>query len=400
MKNKIFFYGAVVAAVTLFLTPAAHATNGMKLIGVGPVQRAMGGASVGLPLDSAATITNPAGISRVGSRVDFGVTYFNPDVKYKANSTTGQVTNNDATISSDASAFVIPAFGMVLPSKTKFTFGIGAYGVSGMGVDYKSNLYNNVTYSKYGFLKFAPAMAYSWSDQLSVGIAPNINYAAMDFEAGATTQKAHHGGTAYGLGFTLGALYKATELLSFGLAYESKQNFPDFKFNTSAGTDRFEFNQPQSIAGGIGVRPNDRLRMAFDMAWINWSQTNGKDQPVYTENNRSASAWNMNWDDKFVYKAGVEFDLNSKLTLRGGYNYGKNPLDPVQAFEAIAFPAIAEHHITAGFGLNITEQFGLNVGLMYAPEVSFDVANSAQAINSATTSMSQYAVDVGIAYKF
>jgi len=379
----------------------AHATNGMKVIGVGPVQRSMAGASVGLPLDSATTITNPAGMSIVDKQVDFGITYFDPDVSYSATSAFGQVTNNNQIMGSDASPSVIPAFGLICHKTDNWTFGLGAYGVSGMGVDYEKNLYNNVTYTKYTFMKFAPAVSFAVNESFSIGIAPNIDYATMDFEAGTTAEVAHHGGTSFGMGYTLGAFYQMNEILSIGLAYESKQYFKDFEFNTTSGKDKLDFDQPQSFALGLGIKPDEKIRVAFDIVWIDWPQTNGENKPAYTQNSSSATAWNLNWSDQYVYKLGAEYALNETWTLRAGYNYGKHPLDANRTFENISFPAIVEHHITWGAGVNLSEKLDLNLGFMYAPEVSLDTANaSGQFINGANTKMSQLGADVGVSYKF
>lgn len=396
MKKMIMVCLHVVA----ILASTAKATNGMKTIGIGPVQRSMGGANVGLPLDSAVTITNPAGMTKLSKRFDISVTYFDCDVNYKAHSIAGMITSDNIRISSDTDSCIIPGLGVIWPVNDKVTLGVGAYGVCGMGVDYRKNLYNNITYTDYQFMKIAPGLAYKLSDKLSLGAALNLDYAMMDFEAGSVAEVAHNDGEAYGLGFTVGALYEATDELSFGFAYESKQYFSDFRFNTVSGTDKLDFDQPQSITLGLGIKPSSKFRLAFDVSWIDWPQTNGENKPVYTKNSSGAAAWNLNWDQQLVYKVGVEYDLNEKVALRAGYNYGKSPLDSSRAFENISFPAIAEHHITAGMGIKLTEKLTLNLGFMYAPKVSLRTANSAQFIDTATTEMSQYAVDVGLAYKF
>ena len=60
-RKNLFINLLVLFAVILY-SSVSYATNAIKLIGLGPVQRGMGGASVGLPLDSATTVTNPAGM--------------------------------------------------------------------------------------------------------------------------------------------------------------------------------------------------------------------------------------------------------------------------------------------------------------------------------------------------
>jgi long-chain fatty acid transport protein len=372
----------------------------MKVIGIGPVQQSMGGANVALPLDSAVSVTNPAAMVKLDKRADISTTFFDPHVSYKATSNSGMVTNNGVSISSDMSPCYIPAFGITLPLSSRYTFGLGAYGICGMGVDYPSNLYHNVTYTKYQFMKFAPAIAHRLNSKISVGAALNLDYATMEFNAGSTLEQPHNNGEAFGIGATIGTMYEFTDTIALGLAYESKQSFSDFRFNTPSGTDKLCLNQPQNLTIGLALRTTSRLRMAFDFSWIDWPQTVGKNQPAYTQNRSGATAWNMSWDEQFVYKLGLEYDLNQKTKLRFGYNYAKNPLDSSRAFENIAFPAIAEHHITGGLAINLTKKLILNLGVIYAPEVSFKTANANQFIDNATTEMYQYSVDVSISYLF
>jgi long-chain fatty acid transport protein len=372
------------------------ATNGMRMIGLGPVQDSMGGVSVGLPLDSAVILTNPAGMSELSGRIDFGASYFKPSVEYKA---TGGASG--ATISSNRGASPIPAFGLIVPLNEKMKFGLGAYGVSGMGVDYAADLYGSVSYTSYSQMRFAPGLSYKINDMVSIGAAVNIMYATMDFNvANAVGQVPHEGGSAFGYGATVGVLVKPVDFLKIGLAYETKSTFQDFSFNTAGGTDKLQLNQPQSITLGFGVKPINDLVIGFDVQWINWSQTMGENLPSFSTNASGAMSWNMDWSNQFVYKIGVQYTLSPMIALRAGYNYGKMPLNSDRAFENIVFPAIVEQHITAGIGVHLTKQFTLNLGFMYAPEVKITGSNLSQGIVSYETKMSQYSLDLGISYTF
>ena len=76
---------ALALAVVGALAPSsAYPTNGMRMIGFGASQVSMGGAAVALPLDAASVIVNPAGISELNHRIDFGGSWFKPTVKYEA----------------------------------------------------------------------------------------------------------------------------------------------------------------------------------------------------------------------------------------------------------------------------------------------------------------------------
>ena len=382
----------------------ASATNGMKIIGVGQVQRAMGGANIALPLDAACTITNPAGLKAAGKRIDMGLTYFVPDVSYRGNG--AAFTDPNANMTSDTELIFIPALGFIYPLSESVTVGVGLYGTSGMGVQYDTNLYGNITETQYAFVKLAPAASYTFKNGLSIGFAPNIDYAIMEFEAGPAAgpqaQEPHDNGKAFGLGFTLGLHYPLSEHFNLGLAYESKQYFEDFSLDTDSGEDKLEFHQPQSFAAGIAYMPSSSLRFAFDLVWIDWPQTNGRDKPVYTEkDNPVAMDWNLDWDEQFVYKFGLEYVVNPKVTLRAGYNYGKTPLDSERAFETLAFPAVTEQHFTLGGGYTLDNNWRLNLGLMYSPSSEINTANPAeQSIDNAKTEMKQYSVDFGFSYVF
>jgi long-chain fatty acid transport protein len=411
-KNMVFSFLSIIAAI--FIAANAHATNGMRMIGFGPVQNSMGGVSVGLPLDAAAVLTNPAGMSILPGRIDFGASYFKPSVEYKATESAGLggavINNNGATINSDRGGSPVPAFGLIIPLNEKIKFGIDAYGVAGMGVDYAQNLYSGVTSTSYSQMRFAPGLSYKINDLVSVGAVVNVMYATMEFNAaGGFGQQPHLGASSFGYGATIGVLVKPIDILQIGLAYETKSYFQDFSFNTGAGVDKIEFNQPQTATIGLGIKPIKDLSIGFDVEWIRWSETNGLNMPKYTANASSAMPWNMDWSDQFVYKFGVQYTLNPMLALRAGYNYGKMPLNSNRAFENIAFPAVSEHHFTAGLGINFTKQLTLNIGGMYSPTAKLSGSNAGspfpptptgQGISSYQTQMSQYSIDMGLAYTF
>jgi long-chain fatty acid transport protein len=407
-KNIIFSLLSIMVAI--FIATSAHATNGMRMIGFGPVQDSMGGASVGIPLDAASVLTNPAGMSFLQGRIDFGASYFVPSVKYTATETIGMggtgISHDGAMMESDRGGSPVPAFGLIVPLTDRVKFGIGAYGVAGMGVDYKDNLYGGVTYTSYSQMRFAPGLSFKINDMISVGAVVNVMYATMEFNAAkGFDQSPHMGAASFGYGATLGLLIKPVDVLQIGLAYETKSTFQDFKFNTGSGTDKIEFNQPQTATVGIGIKPIKDLLIGFDVQWIRWSETNGKDLPKYSANNSGAMPWNMDWSDQFVYKVGVQYAVHPMVTLRAGYNYGKMPLNSDRAFENIAFPAVSEHHITAGIGVNLNKQFTLNIGGMYSPTAKLTGSNAGypmagQGISSYETEMSQYSLDMGVTYIF
>lgn len=370
----------------------SYATNGMRLIGFGAVQDSMGGASVGANLDAASVLTNPAGIQSLGGRVDFGASYFSPDVSVKMGT---------SEFTSDKGPSPIPAFGLIIPLMDNLSFGIGAYGVSGMGVDYNMSAMNAILNTSYSLMRFAPGLSYKINDMVSVGATANLMYAQMEYTMNnGGNQAVNMGAAAMGYGATIGVTVKPVEILTVGLAYETTSKFQDFKFNqyVDAGAtamvtkNTLKFDQPMNATLGFALSLLEKkLILALDVQWIKWSETNGNDLPEFTGGN-----FDMQWKDQIIYKAGVQYDVLNKVLVRMGVNYGKMPLstDNQNALTAnMFFPAVAEWHYTGGLGIKMNDKLAVNIGGMYSPEAKVDSFMG-------ESKMSQYAVDMGIAYKF
>jgi long-chain fatty acid transport protein len=393
--------GTLAAAAILAATPA-HATNGMRMIGFGPIQNSMGGASVAAPLDAATIVSNPAGISDVAPRFDLAGQGFTPSVKYTANWSMGGPPAA-AGQSSDRPTDFLPTLATVFKVQDDLTVGVAALGTAGMGVDYAqggSALYQSALLTSYMNGRIAPAAAYRVNDQLSVGLALNLMYAQMEYEAGGGPK--HKTAGSFGYGATLGVTYKPAPIVTLAAAYETPSTFQDFEFDLSGTTQALQFNQPMVATVGGAVRPVAGLLLALDGQWINWSATNGKDQPKFTKNAPPAGmGWNMNWSDQMVVKVGAEYQFQGlkELRIRAGYNYGKAPLDKDRALENIAFPAVAESHFTVGAGYDIGK-FAVNAAFMYSPESKISGANMNQGIMAYETKMSQTAFELGGAYRF
>jgi long-chain fatty acid transport protein len=410
----------------------ALATNGMRMIGFGPVQGSMGGVGVGATLDSCSVLSNPAGLTELGRRLDVGLSWFKPTVDYKASESPlppgfggAVVAQPDKKIDSDRGGSPIPAIGFVIPVGPNLAAGVGVFGVAGMGVDYPVNLYGGRTYSSYLQARLTPAIAYRFNDQWSAGLTINAMAAQMKYDVAAGFgQVAHDTATSFGYGATVGLQFRPSKEVSVGVAYETKSTFQDFSFDVPAhsavdpvtftpvpvpgGKDKLKFDQPAVATAGFAIQATEAVLVAADLEWIQWSDTNGKSQPKYTNdtNQTGAMPWNLSWSDQWVVKLGAQVAATPQLKVRVGYNYGKDPLDRSRAFENIAFPAIAEHHFTAGLGYSVGDSLIVNLGGMYAPQASLTGANptypaqGGQAIAFYTTSMSQYQIDAGVSYRF
>jgi long-chain fatty acid transport protein len=296
------------AAAILALASPALATNGMRMIGFGPVQNSMGGASVGAPLDATVVVTNPAGLSALGPRMDLSGTAFLPTVEYDAAwQMPGMPGPAAAGQESDRPVDLIPTLAGVYRVQDRLTLGFAALGTAGMGVSYESGaagLYGARNYTNYMNMRVAPAAAYRVSDQLSIGLAVNVQYAMLGFEAAGMPARESTG--AVGIGATIGVTYSPAKAVTLAAAYESKSVYQSFAFDVPAhttpfgqpvpgGTEELDFDQPMVATLGAAVRPLEGLLLAADVEWIDWSNTNGRGLPAFAtaQDDTGYMRWNL-----------------------------------------------------------------------------------------------------------
>jgi len=415
--------------LVLVIAPNAFATNGDNLIGVGPISRAMGGTGIAAPQDAiSAVFSNPAGMCFgpycPGSEVNFAGTLFMPDVEAKLDS---PAFGGLIEAESDDKVYAIPAFGLSVPitnAPPLLRFGLAAYGVSGLGVDYRNTSLDpgssgaDQIFTQLQIMKFSPNIAYQPNDKLSLGLGVHIDYSALDFGNGVSFN--------YGIGVQIGAIYKVMDALSVGLTYVSPQevdhqnvfDFPaptGFPGGAGDGTlDDLKLESPQQVGVGVAFQPlGDKLLLALDYKWINWSSASGYED--------------FDWKDQHVIAVGVQakpFSALPKLALRAGYNYAVNPVEehsdfdstatvngmPVDGFayeflRTIGFPAIVQHHITGGIGYAFSNRFEVNLGGMYAIEEDFEetdssVTNFGGAPVTLASTLSEFSVDFGLTWRY
>lgn len=359
----------LLAGMALLAATPAFATNGMRLTGFGAVQSSMGGVGVGASLDSGTILSNPAGMSDLGGRVDFGATYFNASVQ----------TDMPGFGKSSRGGTPIPGFGLIVPIGKELRFGFGAYGVAGMGVDYTAG------HTNFSLMRFAPALSYKLLDILSVGAAVNVMYSNLDFAIfDPTAGIVAPGGAVFGYGATVSAKLTALPILDIAVAYETKSDQADFDFNalflSSAGATpgplKVKLDLPPAVTFGASVKPLPLLLVAADVQLIQWSSTQGS-------SNELAPGVAPDWKDQWVYKLGVQVDVIDILKVRAGFNYGKNPTSTTSPI-LVFLPAVSETHYSLGAGLALGSNVTVNLGTVISPKVT---------VSQVATSMSSYTID-------
>jgi len=368
------------AAAILALAGAAWATNGDNLIGVGAVSRSMGGTGVAAPQDAVGgMVNNPATMgflpSGTKSEATFGGTLFIPTVRAKITTPGGVLEGR-----SQQQPFVIPAVGIAAPINDRIGFGFAAYGISGMGVDYRNmhwdldgnpkNGYEGDMFTKFEVMKFSPVLSYKLTDDLAIGLALQGNYNNLDLGAGSSHDYSYGAqvGLTYKVGIAqLGASYTTPQKCRFQRVF----NFDAFMGDNNL--DTLELEAPATYAAGIALIPNQTFMFEADVKYLAWSQAAG-----YSD---------FDWQDQIVAALGAQVKPTDKLALRAGVNFGKNPVKehegwnpqgvttvqgkqlPTFGYEMmrnIGFPAVVQTHVTVGLGYQVNKSVSVNLEYMHA----------------------------------
>jgi long-chain fatty acid transport protein len=360
-------------------SPAAHATNGMYLVGYGAEVIGRAGANIGIADRSLAVNFNPAGISQLQGR------HFTINLAVLAPSLTFENMTNPTT-DGESNYFPLPSFAYVRGAKgSPWTWGLGFVAQGGMGAEFKNlNTFfgtRDEIFSEVRFATLVPTVAYSFNDDMAIGASVNIGWGDVAFKFFPNTsffntmmpEMSFFGmdmDPAGGLqtNFRLGYWWRMHPRVSLGLTYqtETDSNFEDGdlvvnfegqpmlrqKVKYSADVDGFNFAAQAGI--GLGIRATDKLIIALDVKQYYWDDA--IDTITVTGTNPSVQGappelqipFVFNWEDQLVVALGFDYRASDRWTVRWGYNHGENPV-PDETMNPL-FPATVEDHLTFGLG--------------------------------------------------
>ncbi len=419
MKKSRILGIAVGATLAMGLSASAFATDGYQLIGIGQYAMGMAGAVVAAPDDPlSAAMSNPAGLALMTPQAAFSAEIFNP--VRKTNLGFGEIGSHSNVYGVPAIGWVAPAFG------DGIVFGGGVYGTSGLGVNYIQPGVNGPAYNMRGnppsqgfapgtinayssitFMQMAPSLAMKVNSHLAVGASLNISAEQGSFQqsftpnnnaffAGQSNAYYVGGGLnlaapswAYGVGVTLGALYKVNDMVTLGATYKSPVIFTPMTWQESgevgpgnvqggAGQYSGHLNYPQQIALGLAIRPIPQWLISVEGQWINWHNTMNNFTIYGPWQGTSSVALPMHWTNQWVANFGTQYDVNNWLQVRAGYTWGSNPISNTTIAANLIFPAIVQNAITFG----ATQKLGMGWKLTEAYMHEFSNTNTGPAGSS------------------
>jgi len=369
---------ALLSAVLLGAANLALADNGVAPIGATPASIGAGGLGIGLPMKPTDSLfKNPAWVSFYeGANLDI-----TSRMSVLKRETKVDTINNNETYN-----FLFSNVGLTYQLSENVGLGLGVVSSS----------------EAVGYLA---AVSYKITDYIALGGAVSVSYISSSAGVGESDL------STYAAGAQFGVAYNRDDKYYGGLSY----SFPSsVKYKGVVDTDNdgeeedLKIMIPQSVALGVGVKPTENLKVGMEIGFINWADAKGFKH--------------LQWKNQMVFSVGGEYKPTQKLSLRAGYNYGKNPIRGgvkdaatssnrvpnlklpltdfgVALFNVLGFPSSTEHHITFGVGYNFTKNFGIDFAYQYGfgEKIRFTDSNRIVNVSSKNT---QHVVAAGLNFKF
>jgi long-chain fatty acid transport protein len=238
---------------------------------------------------------------------------------------------------------------------------------------------------------------------LSVGAGIDLVPATVDLQQdvffGDSTGTAELGGTAFGLGGRIGAMYRPAALpeLSIGAMYRSdvKENFTGTgNFNADPlyrsqlppdGPISTSITLPQQVVAGVAYRAMPQLEIEANVLWTNWSKFKTLEVvvPKSTGTGTMTIATDEEYQNTFSGRLGVEYSLPEQgLGLRAGFIYDPTPIQA--QYLTVRLPDIDRYIVTAGaskaFG-----NYSVHLGLLYVlPQSRTTASDTNMPVNKGT----------------
>lgn len=379
-KQLLLAGGALLASTSGALASGFQiGLSGQKNIG-------MGGAGTGLFLDQAAQFYNPGAFVFVqGSGIQGGINMAIPRISFRAEGGgTGQETLQNKN--------VFPFNGYAGYSiSEKFKVGVGAYTPFGSELHYGQGWTGRYTLTdiKLTSVYVQATASYAITPKLGIGAGlVMLAYGDVDLQRDIPLQSqngtiAHAqltGKADHKVGYNVGLMYKPSDKLSFGVSYRSAidahvdagsiglSNVPAAAASNFTATGfNVTLPLPDVYNFGVGVRPTDKLTLAFDANLVGWSKYKSLDfnytggglgGPAVT-----SSSSVRNYRNALALRLGGQYKITSGLTVRAGGFYDFACVR--DGYMTPETPDADRVGLTAGFTYAFGERFGIDGSFLF-----------------------------------
>ncbi|OUS09413.1 hypothetical protein A9Q89_12915 [Gammaproteobacteria bacterium 53_120_T64] len=403
-------------------------------MGYGPVAWQTAGAVTAVAEDAFAGASNPAKLTAAGNELDLSLTLLNPNRNIKRTGATGPAAVYNFSSTSDNTLFAVPEFAYARQVNERLSIGITAYANGGMNIEYRDttglgatnlnpaacgaaagNFMGGCGELGFDMAQFivAPTLAWQFAPGQSVGISPLLAvqmfkvYGLQTF-APSSRYPSHVSNNgwdyAFGAGVRIGWFGEFDHGVSLGAAYSSKIYMQDFDKYKGLLVDG-SFDIPANYSVGIALNLSPHWKLAFDVQGIEFNDVRALSNGILPSlidpvanplgsKTGSGFGWQRNQTN---YKLGMIYNASARLTLRGGYTYGKRAND--NNLDAASFGVLAINPIrAASVGFSWKTRAGSRLHMSYARMDGANYAGPSAIFAGARESARPYVNAINIAW--
>ena len=302
---------------------------------------AMGTEITADPASPSVLYNNPAAMTALeGTQVEAGATFIKPNQTVSTVTPAGAA-DNDA----DSQWWVPPNAYVTHQFNDKVWTGVGVFSRYGLGIDFDDDWAGryNCQEATIKSIDVNPSVAFKVIDSLSLAAGLRAEWFEFELTKAIPTGtpfvdpdlQMNMKGDSWGIGYNLGAFYKATDWLSFGLAYDSEiDQEVEGDYSTthpllSGGEGSGDITTPGILRFGASAKATEKLTLNAGIIYTMWSSYDqlSIDFDPALLGKVPTSTTEKNWDDVFRYQIGAEYALTDVWALRAGYIYDETP-DP------------------------------------------------------------------------
>ena len=378
MKNTLTVLAASLLALSLTAT-SVHA-GGYQLNLLGQRQIAMGHTGVGMPLDVATISLNPGGLATLDhNALMIGANATFISTSYRAPAPSSYLAQTDSPIRTPFSLYA----SYDLPFDN-LRAGLGVYTPYGNALRWEDGW-------KYRFLMreisltaifIQPTLSYMIDDRIGVGAGFIFAYGAVNVQRDLPVDAQEDivpmvelDGTTTAIGFNVGIHGKVTDQISIGAAYRSQIDMevsggdadftvPQSLRGTFPADNRFDASLPLPavLSFGLGFMATEELRVNVDANLTFWSAYESLKFEFEQNPETLDSDGARNFNDRWIFRIGGEYDATEQLQLRLGGYFDPSPVD--EGYITPETPDLDRYGITAGLGFAFTPQTSVNASLL------------------------------------
>lgn len=355
---------------------------------------AMGNIGVGLRPDASSINFNPGALGLMrGNSVMVGANLIFSEIAYQP------FGSNDVFRTENPTGTPFHVFAAFGPQDSKLKFGLGVYTPYGSSVEWEDEWEGrfNLTQLSLQAIFIQPTVSYAFTESLSVGAGLIYSIGGVNLQRDidvvfpdGSYGNAELDGSASGWGYNLGVYFAPNETFTLGLNYRSRVDMeveegtasflaPSTAYETGVLPQSTTFTSslplPSHLTIGATVRPTEALTLGLDISRAGWGAYESLSfqyaDPVRGE---TSTVEARNYESSYTYKFGAEYRVMEMLNLRAGAYYDQSPVQ--EGFLTPETPDANTVGLTAGFGVNLGENFIVDASFLYVNKEQRDnVAN-------------------------